>query len=426
MLKRSPAVHVRSRSASQNLGTTCYMNSLVQVLFATLPFRMAILAEAGTPTSAVLESTRTAADDVPDPLEALKAVFTRLQRGRAPAVDPSALMRALGLPPGEQQDVGEFARLLLQLLEQRLQTTTTVVRDLFTGHGTFVTTCAQCGQQRRLPNEVTELVLNVQDVDTLEDALRRYLAVEHLTGADRYLCERCEAKQDATRQLELDALPPVLMVQLARFVFDPVKLEKRKLARPISFPDRLVARTVIAPAGAAPSVTAARVLTAVVCHVGTSAYGGHYVTYVRSPSASGPYGRGLRLRCFTARRARADVRYAPMGGWGWRPFPARFHRTAARVAQRRAVVQVGRRRGHLDWRYLGFRKGKAASQRSCGRRRRGRAKRRSQRRRCDARPGVRGPRRRSRGRHRRGLGAGALVRRTARARDVREPALRAS
>ena len=151
----------RARSPPhKNLGTTCYMNTLVHVLFATLPIRLAMYLE---PRRLPPPPPAPAPADAADPLQELKAVFARLQGSRAPAVDPSALVRALALPLGEQQDVGEyvlppasgahtrahrvltaalsgpslgrFARLLLQLVEQRFQdeghaNVRTLVRDL--------------------------------------------------------------------------------------------------------------------------------------------------------------------------------------------------------------------------------------------------------------------------------------------------------
>ena len=46
------------------------------------------------------------------------------------------------------------------------------------------------------------------------------LEVEHLTGDNRYACEHCGRKVDATRQLRLRTLPPYLCLSLKRFVFD--------------------------------------------------------------------------------------------------------------------------------------------------------------------------------------------------------------
>ena len=54
---------------------------------------------------------------------------------------------------------------------------------------------------------------------SLHDALREYVESEDLEGVE---CSKgCKgAKRDAKRQIELVTLPPVLCVQLLRFVYD--------------------------------------------------------------------------------------------------------------------------------------------------------------------------------------------------------------
>lgn len=46
------------------------------------------------------------------------------------------------------------------------------------------------------------------------------LAPEFLCGDNQYSCDFCASKVDATRQLRLRDLPPVLCLSLQRFVFD--------------------------------------------------------------------------------------------------------------------------------------------------------------------------------------------------------------
>jgi len=65
-----------------------------------------------------------------------------------------------------------------------------------------------------------ELELNIAGHKTLADCLEEFLKEEKLEGADRYLCTVCKSKQDATRSIKLDVLPPVLNLALMRFVFD--------------------------------------------------------------------------------------------------------------------------------------------------------------------------------------------------------------
>lgn len=43
---------------------------------------------------------------------------------------------------------------------------------------------------------------------------------EKLEGDNRYFCETCQSKQNATRRIRLLSLPGTLNLQLMRFVFD--------------------------------------------------------------------------------------------------------------------------------------------------------------------------------------------------------------
>ena len=43
---------------------------------------------------------------------------------------------------------------------------------------------------------------------------------EKLDGDNQYFCTNCGTKQNAERRIELHTLPPVLNLQLLRFVFD--------------------------------------------------------------------------------------------------------------------------------------------------------------------------------------------------------------
>lgn len=47
-----------------------------------------------------------------------------------------------------------------------------------------------------------------------------HLQEEKLDGENRYFCESCQSKQNATRRIKLNSLPPTLNLQLMRFVFD--------------------------------------------------------------------------------------------------------------------------------------------------------------------------------------------------------------
>ena len=74
---------------------------------------------------------------------------------------------------------------------------------------------------------------------SLLEALHEYVAVEDLNGGNQYDCDNCRGKRDATRQIALKSLPPVLCMQLLRFVYDPFKGNKKKVSDPMEFPEVL-------------------------------------------------------------------------------------------------------------------------------------------------------------------------------------------
>ena len=57
------------------------------------------------------------------------------------------------------------------------------------------------------------------DVD-VQQCVDAYLHPESLEGDNQYECSKCKKKCDATRSMTMVKLPPVLNVQLARYVFD--------------------------------------------------------------------------------------------------------------------------------------------------------------------------------------------------------------
>lgn len=80
--------------------------------------------------------------------------------------------------------------------------------------------CLKCKTKSIRPSTFYELDLNIKGHKTLNDSLQEFLKEEHLTGDDQYYCDQCNSKQDAVRKICLTTLPPVLNIQLMRFVYD--------------------------------------------------------------------------------------------------------------------------------------------------------------------------------------------------------------
>ncbi|KAG7279597.1 hypothetical protein CRUP_011690 [Coryphaenoides rupestris] len=157
--------------------------------------------------------------------EHLQYLFALLQNSNRRYIDPSGLVKALGLDTGQQQDAQEFSKLFLSLLEDTLskQKSTTLqnmIQRQFCGQFSYVTVCNQCGRASPLPSRFYELELNIQGHKNLAECITEFLKEEKLEGDNRYFCETCQNKQCATRRIKLHNLPRTLNLQLMRFVFD--------------------------------------------------------------------------------------------------------------------------------------------------------------------------------------------------------------
>ena len=80
--------------------------------------------------------------------------------------------------------------------------------------------CHSCGNKSKRLSRFYELDLNIQGHTSLNQCIKEFLKEEKLDGDNQYYCTQCNSKQNAARYIELHTLPPVLNLQLLRFVFD--------------------------------------------------------------------------------------------------------------------------------------------------------------------------------------------------------------
>ncbi|XP_055987291.1 ubiquitin carboxyl-terminal hydrolase 48-like isoform X1 [Sorex fumeus] len=271
-----------------NLGATCYVNTFLQVWFLNLEFRQALYLYPSSYSDYKMGNRiQEGKDYEPQTVcEHLQYLFALLQNSNKRYIDPSGLVKALGLDTEQQQDAQEFSKLFMSLLEDTLSKQknprlSNIVQQQFCGEYAYVTVCNHCGKGSELASKFYELQLNIEGHKLLTDSISDFLKEEKLEGDNRYFCENCQSKQNATRKIRLLSLPCTLNLQLMCFVFDRKTGYKKKLNTYIGFSESLDMNPYIEQKGRSYMYE----LSAVLIHRGSSAYSGHYIAHVKDPKS---------------------------------------------------------------------------------------------------------------------------------------------
>ncbi|GJQ77779.1 hypothetical protein Trydic_g16042 [Trypoxylus dichotomus] len=261
-----------------NLGNTCYMNSVLQALYMTKLFR-----------NSVLQSPR----DTMPLFSKLQALFALLQFSQRCSLSPNDILnlaRPPGFQPGHQHDSSEFLGYLLDILHEQehsiysssignnavnigsssgMSSDSTVVQGSFGGRILTVSRCDVCGLQSERTDSFRELQLSFpnncmdQSVHTL---LNYYLQPERLCGDNQYHCDTCKRLTDGERVSRIVETPRRLILTLKHFRYDPVSQQRTKLLQRVKLDSYLVLENVRYE------------LYAAVVHCGSSVDSGHYYT----------------------------------------------------------------------------------------------------------------------------------------------------
>lgn len=189
-----------------NSGSTCYMATIIQVLFHTGAFRNLIYSYRDPPVAPA----------------ALQNLFIELQlSSRAPSIDP--FIRALGSFRDlafVQNDANEFLIGIFERLETDLGPSFTEgLNSIFGGATDHVIECKN-GKVITKTEKFYTFPIAVDGLKSLHESLTLMTAKEKIedydAGDDIGHCE-------ATQSIFFSALPPVLSLQLCRFQYSPVK-----------------------------------------------------------------------------------------------------------------------------------------------------------------------------------------------------------
>ncbi|XP_047529813.1 ubiquitin carboxyl-terminal hydrolase nonstop [Vanessa atalanta] len=287
----------------QNLGSTCFMNCIVQTLIHTPLLRDYFLGEKhkcktqGSGKCLVCEVSK---------------LFQEFYSG---AKTPLTLHRLLHLiwtharhlAGYEQQDAHEFFIATLDVLHRHCMNgvedtekkengrCNCIIDQIFTGGLQSDVVCTSCSGVSTTIDPFWDISLDVAGPGSLQACLERFTRAEHLGSAAKIKCSNCRAYRESTKQLTLETLPIVASFHLKRF--EHSSQIDRKISAFVSFPAELdmtpfmsthrravdAADNNNAPEGIFEDNRYS--LFAVVNHLG-SLDAGHYTAYVRQMKGS--------------------------------------------------------------------------------------------------------------------------------------------
>lgn len=281
-----------------NLGNTCYLNSVLQLLYHTTHFRnrifsilsgiesdfMATQAKNGrTGAAAMISKVNPIAPAMPTHRE-LAVMFGAMMTSTKSSVSTHGLRTVLPtwLRGYEQHDANEFERTLLDAVDREwidhakkaksepsnppgsnsssmegIEATSgesvpvaanaplspsSVVDECFGGKlGTYVR-CLECETVSERVDPIADLTLpfpeewaSTKDPHSIDELLEHYFKVDNFGGQAEYFCEKCNHKVLAEKVERILSPPRHLIVLVGRFAYDPKEKNRKKLSTSILF-----------------------------------------------------------------------------------------------------------------------------------------------------------------------------------------------
>lgn len=221
----------------------------------------------------------------------LESLFKQMMSGQS--VAPRSVVSRLrflhpGFRPYAQSDAHEFLIKVLERVEENLLAPfasakldyetkcTTILHQIFGRWTQSEVTCPECRFCSKTLTMELSTTLEINKIEDLDSALKRYTSLETLTQGNEWMCTECKKNVRATKKFSFVKPPVILSLQLKRFKMNGS--EPIKLTRKVRFPLRLNFNPYLSK-----QAKITYKLQSIVVHMG-SVYSGHYIAYVRAPN----------------------------------------------------------------------------------------------------------------------------------------------
>ncbi|KAJ9141194.1 hypothetical protein P3X46_031762 [Hevea brasiliensis] len=270
----------------ENLGNTCFLNSVLQCLTYTEP--LAAYLQSGKHQNSCHIAGFCA-------LCAIQKHVSRALQSTGRSLVPKDLVSNLrcisrNFRNARQEDAHEYMVNLLESMhkcclpsgvpsESPAAYEKSLVHKIFGGRLCSQVECQQCLYCSNKFDPFLDLSLEIVKAGSLPVAIQNFTAAELLDGGEKhYQCQRCKQKVRAKKRLTVHKAPYVLTIHLKRFhAHDP----GRKVDKKVSFDRSLDMKPFVSGSYEGDLKYS---LYGVLVHFGHSTHSGHYVCFVRTSS----------------------------------------------------------------------------------------------------------------------------------------------